>query len=68
MRDPKRINRFCDGLKAIWSMSPDLRFGQLMLIMLMAYEKDAGKDPFFVEDDEMLEFMRNYLRHINVIQ
>ena len=34
MRDPNRIDKFCDQLKAIWHQVPDWRFGQLMENML----------------------------------
>lgn len=31
MRDPSRINEFCDILKFVWETKyPDLRFGQLI--------------------------------------
>lgn len=30
MRDPKRIDEFCDLLKEIWKRVPDWRFGQLI--------------------------------------
>lgn len=59
MRNPKRINDFCDRLKAVWNCVPDWRFGQLMMNVLgdMA---SSGKDTFFPEDDEMIEFIENY--------
>lgn len=31
MRDPKRIDEFCDRLKTAWSQFPDMRFGQMMV-------------------------------------
>lgn len=53
MRDPKRIRRFCDRLSACWESVPDWRFGQLMLNIFSTMEKD----PFYVEDDKMIEFI-----------
>lgn len=61
MRDPARINKFCDELKAIWSRVPDWRFGQFMSNMLGAYVSETGRDIFYPEDDEMIEFFRKYI-------
>lgn len=49
MRDPKRIDDFCDRLKAVWHTVPDWRFGQLM-VNLLGDMKASGRDPFFPED------------------
>ena len=59
MRDPKRIDQFCDRLKAVWSNAPDLRFGQLMVNVLEDMAA-SGKDPFFPEDDEMIEYLEKF--------
>lgn len=61
MRDPNRISRFCDELKAIWGSVPDLRFGQLMYVMLSEYNGQTMKDSFYAEDDELLEFFRKFI-------
>lgn len=61
MRDPKKIDRFCDELKSIWRCVPDWRFGQLMGIMLGAYIIEMGKDIFSPEDDEIMEFFIKYI-------
>lgn len=60
MRDPKRIGKFCEELKAIWLQFPDWRFGQLMSNMLGDYVAETKKDIFFPEDDEMFAFFRKY--------
>ena len=49
MRDPKRIDKFCNQLADIWKKVPDWRFGQLMVNFLGSLDRD----PFFPEDDEM---------------
>lgn len=56
MRDPKRIREFCNRLAAAWEQVPDWRFGQLMCNALgeMAAK---GTDPFFPEEDKMIEFI-----------
>ena len=62
MRDTKRIDEFCDELKALWHCVPDWRFGQLMSNMLGAYVSETGRDIFFPEEPEMMEFFRKYIR------
>lgn len=61
MRDPKRIREFCNRLAAAWEQVPDWRFGQLMCNALgeMAAK---GTDPFFPEEDKMIEFIENYCK------
>jgi len=60
MRDPKRIKPFCDKLATLWQRVPDWRFGQLMLNLFQAFESDTGRDIFFPEDKELLEFFGKY--------
>ena len=50
MRDPKRIEKYCDELKLIWEKVPDWRFGQLMMNTLGEVQNKVGNDLFFVED------------------
>ena len=57
MRDPKRIRKFCNRLAAAWENLPDWRFGQLMVNAL----GEMGKDPFFPEDDEMIQYIERYV-------
>lgn len=58
MRDPKRIEGFCDKLKKILGALPDWRFGQLMSNLLGEYYAETKQDIFFVEDDELFAFFR----------
>ena len=55
-RDPKRIRKFCNRLAAVWEKVPDWRFGQLICNVFGAY----GRDPFFPEDEEMIEFFEKF--------
>lgn len=59
MRDPKRIDKFCQRLAICWKMVPDWRFGQFMMNVFgkMAGE---GKDPFFPEDDEVIKYIEKF--------
>ena len=54
MRDPKRIKPFLEKFEELWSLSPDLRFGQLV------YSLKSG-DMFNVEDNEWLEEMEKQI-------
>lgn len=62
MRDPKRIDKFCDDLKALWHCIPDWRFGQLMSNMLGAYVAQTKRDIYFPEDNELMTFFTEYMR------
>ena len=60
MRDPNRIYKFCNELAAIWAKVPDWRFGQLISNISGSYDKDI----FFPEDDEFLQFMKDYIEKV----
>lgn len=61
MRDPKRIDRFCWRLAEAWKKVTDWRFGQLMSNILGEYYSQTKMDPFFVEDDEFMEFIEKLM-------
>ena len=62
MRDIKRIRKFCNELADIWeSKCPDWRFSQLVLNVMNSDEMDKTI-PFYVEDEEMMEFIRSYFK------
>lgn len=54
MRDPNRIDEFCEVLAKAWHKVPDWRFGQLVVNL------PYPMDPFFIEDDKMLDLIREY--------
>lgn len=58
MRNPDRIDEFCNRLAKCWHKEPDWRFGQL-ICNTFGY---LGKDPFFPEDDEMIRFLESYFK------
>ena len=61
MRDPNRIDKFCDELKTIWHKVPDWRFGQLMMNLFAVYKiKYSAVDWFNAEDDELINFFKEY--------
>lgn len=61
MRDPDRIGPICDRLKAVWSVVPDWRLGQFMENIRRWLLTSGGRDIFFVEDEELMQFMENCL-------
>ena len=65
MRDPKRIQKFCDELAQMWRTVPDWRFGQLISNVLGAYVSETHRDIFFPEEEEMLAFFKKYFYGIN---
>lgn len=60
MRDINRIYKFCNQLATIWATEcPDLRFGQLMVNILGKMQSE-GRDPFFTEEKEMMDYIKKY--------
>lgn len=61
MRDPKRIDKFCNELAAIWkSNAPDWRFGQLMS-NFQRWCAVKKIDIFFPEENEILKLFKEFL-------
>ena len=60
MRDINRIKPFMNELTEIWKEVPDWRFGQL-IENLKRYMN--VKDLFYIEDDKMLEILKNLRRN-----
>lgn len=60
MRDVRRIRKFCNRLATAWELLPDLRFGQLVYI-IFDQMNDERTDPFYVEDDAMIECIEQYI-------
>lgn len=61
MRDPNRIDKFCNELAELWHKVPDWRFGQLMMNLFAIYKiKYSAVDWFNAEDDELINFFKEY--------
>ena len=58
MRDVKRIKPFLEEIEKLWEKVPDWRFGQLIVNVLGT----CKKDPFFYEEDEMLELWKEFFK------
>ena len=55
MRDPNRIDTIIEAVKEEWKKEPDWRLGQLIVNISRA----AGfNDPFFMEDDRLMQVIR----------
>lgn len=60
MRNPDRIQKYCNQLADIWRTVPDWRLSQLFINALRIYERQHGHDAFYVEDEEFMKFMQDY--------
>ena len=61
MRKVERLDKFYDELKEIHKKSfPDMRFGQLMINFLGFVNSTKKRDPFFPEEDEIIELFKEY--------
>ena len=61
MRNPNRIKPYCDTLTSIWQMVPDWRLSQLMINAIDAYTNEHGHDPFYMEDEDFLMYLYNFI-------
>ena len=59
MRNPQRIDSFCEQLKVAWKKLPDWRFFQLVENFMSAYG-----DPFYVEDGDAIKKLTEYVDNI----
>lgn len=62
MRDINRIDSFCKELATMWKRVPDWRFGQLMSNFLGDVYCMTNKDVFYIEDDELLEYVEEFYK------
>lgn len=61
MRDANRIKPFCDEFAELWAQYPDLRFGQIMYCVADWADNRYGKDIFYIEEDELMEIIKEFL-------
>ncbi len=61
MRNPNRLDNFYFQLREIHKTKfPDWRFGQLMSNFLGWVYSEKKIDPFFPEEDKMLEYFKEF--------
>ena len=63
MRDINRIYPTCMGLAEVWTNKPDLRLGQIMSNITEVLKRE-GKDIFYIEDEQLLERLKEYLSDV----
>lgn len=60
MRDANRLDDFYDRLKIVHKEKfSDLRFSQFMMSLFANIEKVSGRDPFYMEEDEIIKYVEN---------
>lgn len=57
VRNPDRIPVILDELREFWNQHPDWRLGQI--VANLNYEATGTNDPFYIEDDVLLELLKN---------
>lgn len=56
-RDPERIDNVLDVLERRWKDAPDLRLAQI--VGNAGQANGYGTDPYHMEDDELLAYLRS---------
>ncbi len=54
------LDKFYDELKSIHAHHPELRFGQFIECVFYKLQNVDERDPFYVEDVDMIEIIRRY--------
>ena len=63
MRKPERLDSFYNEMKHIHQKCfPDWRFGQLMCNFFGWVASEKRRDPFFHEEEDMIEYFKEYAR------
>lgn len=64
MRNPERLDNLYDTLKELHKeKTSDIRFGQLMYLFEKWAERNKGvADLFYVEDEEMLDWIKEFFK------
>ncbi len=63
MRDAYRLYKFYEELREIhMKYFPDWRFGQMISNVLVDWRFKTGRDIFFIEEDEMIQIFRDYVK------
>lgn len=57
MRNPERIPEILKELEKFWKQVPDWRLGQV--ISNCSYELMGNNDPFYLEDETLLQDLKN---------
>lgn len=63
MRDPARIDEVLELLRAVWTLEPDLRLGQLVYNAARIRDPELN-DVFSIEDSSLQKGLARYLEQI----
>lgn len=61
MRDPARIDSLLKRLALLWKQWPDLRLGQLIVVLA-----ESEDNVFYKEDDDLLEVINSRLSDLEL--
>ena len=64
MRDPSRIDYYCDELAELWHKVPDWRFGQLVCNAINAWNITQKCHTFYAEDADFMKFLNEYINEM----
>lgn len=67
MRDVNRLYALYEDVRANHSKLPDWRFMQLMLNFLSWHYRMYGTDGFYIEDDEFLDRLHEFIGAVTKI-
>ena len=63
MRDKYRLFKFYEELREIhMKYFPDWRFSQMISNVLVDWRFRTGRDIFFLEEDEMIQIFKDYIK------
>lgn len=67
MRDINRLDKFYSQLCEIHKKSfPDMREGQFLINVFDYIRNNYSLDPFFLESEELLKFIKDYVANFKV--
>lgn len=55
MRPTERIEPVLNSIRKLWYVYPDLRLCQLLSNVI-----PSDRDPYYIEDDELVEYIESY--------
>jgi hypothetical protein len=66
MRDINRLDNFYNNLKELHKQLPDWRFGQFIMNFFSWYYQKYKKDCFYIEEKEMLKYIKEFIDDMGI--
>ena len=66
MRDINRLDDFYNAFKELHKNVYDWRFGQFVINFMRWYEAKYKRDIFYIEDNEIIKLIREFINEIGV--